>query len=89
MGNALIDTGSQVLLVKEAGLARGLETKRQVVQIHSITGNVMETKGNVGLCIGETSPHKFMLVDDLPMECDILLGQDWLERFGHPFRIPH
>ena len=44
MGNALIDTGSQVSLVKETGLARGLKIKRQVVKIHGITGNVMETK---------------------------------------------
>jgi hypothetical protein len=27
MGNVLIDTGSQVSLVKETGLARGLKTK--------------------------------------------------------------
>jgi hypothetical protein len=58
------------------------------VQIHGITGNMMETKGKVDLCIGETSPHEFMLVGDLPMKCDILLGQDWLERFGYQFRIP-
>jgi hypothetical protein len=88
MGNALIDTGSQVSLVKETGLTRGLKTKRQVVQIHGITGNVIETKGKVDLCIGETSPHEFTLVGDLPMKCDILLGQDRLERFGDQFRIP-
>jgi len=88
MGNALIDTRSQVSLVKETGLARGVKIKRQVMQIHSITGNVMETKGKVDLCIGETSLHEFMLVGDLPMKCDILLGQDWLERFGYQFQIP-
>jgi hypothetical protein len=67
MGNALIDTGSQVSLVKATGLARGLKAKEQVVQIHGITDNVMETKGKVELCIGETSPHEFMLAGDLPM----------------------
>ena len=87
MGNALIDTGSQVSLVTENSLARGLKIKRQVVQIHGITSNVMETKGKVDLCIGETS-HEFMLVGDLSMNCDILLGQDWLERFGYQFQIP-
>jgi len=88
MGNALIDTGSQVSLVKETGLARGLKIKRQLVKIHGITGNVMEAKGKVDLGIGETSLHEFMLVSDLPMKCDILLGQDWLERFGYQFQIP-
>jgi len=29
-----------------------------------------------------------MLVGDLPIKCDILLGQDWLERFGYQFQIP-
>jgi hypothetical protein len=69
MGNALIDTGSQVLLVAETSLARGLRIKRQVVQIHGITGNVMDTKGQIDLCVGETSPHEFMLVRNLPMNC--------------------
>ena len=58
------------------------------MQIHGITGSVMETKGKVDLCIGETSPLEFTLVGDLPMNCDILLGQDWLERFGYEFQIP-
>ena len=88
MGTALIDAGSRVSLVTENSLARGLKIKKQVVQIHGITSNVMETKGKVDLCIGETSPHEFMLVGDLPMNCDILLRQDWLERFGYQFQIP-
>jgi hypothetical protein len=48
----------------------------------------METKGQVELCIGETSPHKFLVVDFLPVNCDILLEQDWLEMFGYQFQIP-
>jgi hypothetical protein len=48
----------------------------------------MQTKGKVDLCIGETSLHEFMLVGESPMNCDILLGQDWLERFGYQFQIP-
>ena len=75
-------------LVKETGLARGLKIKRQLVKIHGITGNVMEAKGKVDLGIGETSFHEFMLVSDLPMKCDILLRQDWLERLGYQFQIP-
>jgi hypothetical protein len=81
MGDSLRDMGSQVLLVKETSLARGLRNKRQVVKIHGITGNMIETKGNVGLYIGETSPHEFILKFDLPMKCDTMLGQECLERF--------
>jgi hypothetical protein len=73
MGNALIDTGSQVSLVAENGLARGPKIKMHVLRIHCITGNVMETKWQIDLCIGETSPHEFMVVGNLPMNCDILL----------------
>jgi len=40
------------------------------------------------ICVGETSPHEFMLVKELPINCDILIGQDWLERFGYQFQIP-
>jgi len=29
-----------------------------------------------------------MLVKELPINCDILIGQDWLERFGYQFQIP-
>jgi hypothetical protein len=28
-----------------------------------------------------------MMVGDLPMKCDILLGQDWLERFSYQIQI--
>jgi hypothetical protein len=45
MGNALIDTGSQISLITETSLARGMKVGKQVVQIHGITGNAMETKG--------------------------------------------
>jgi hypothetical protein len=88
MSNALVDTGSQVSLVTERSLFKGLDIERYVLQLHGITGNHMETKGQVELCKGETSPHKFLLVDFLPVNCDILLGQDWLEKFGYQFQIP-
>jgi hypothetical protein len=48
----------------------------------------METKGQIDLRIGENSPHKFLVVKSLPMNCDILLGHDWQERFGYRFQIP-
>ena len=62
MGNALIDTGSQISLVAEASLTRRIKIKRQVIQIHGITGNVMETRGKTELSLGETSLHDFMVV---------------------------
>ena len=60
-----------------------------MLKIHGITGDYLETKGQIDLRVGETSPHKFLLVNSLPMKCEILLGQDWLERFGYQFKIPY
>jgi hypothetical protein len=89
MGNALIDTGSQVSLVAENSLKRkGLKFSDQVIEIYGITGNVMQTKGQVELSVGETSPHEFMVIQELPMDCDLVIGQDWLGRFGYHFSIP-
>ena len=48
----------------------------------------METRGQIKLCIGETLPHEFLVVKKLPMDCEVLIGQDWLERFGYQFQIP-
>jgi hypothetical protein len=30
-----------------------------------------------------------MVVNELPMDCDTVIGQDWLERFGYQFQIPN
>ena len=59
-----------------------------MLKIRGITGDYLETKGQIELRIRETSPHKFLVVNSLPMNCEILLGQDWLERFGYQFQIP-
>jgi hypothetical protein len=65
VGNALVDTGPQVSSVVADGLVRGLKINKYTFKIHGITGNFIETKGYVDLCIGETS-HKFQVVETLP-----------------------
>jgi hypothetical protein len=87
-GNALVDTGSQISLVAEDSLTRGLKFEPHTMRIYGITGSVTKTRGQIYLSIGETSPHTFMVVQELPTDCDILIGQDWLERFGYQFQIP-
>ena len=88
MCTALVDTGSQVSLVTEHCLDKGSVIKKQTMKIHGITGKAMETKGQIELIIGETSPHEFLIVQTLPLNCDLLLGQDWLEKFGYQLQIP-
>jgi hypothetical protein len=76
LGNALVDTGSQVSLVKESGLIRGSNIRRDILHIQGITGDLMEIKGQTKLSIGDTSTHDFLVMDKLPMNYDVLLKQD-------------
>ena len=56
LGNALVDTGSQVSLVTEQ--FKGSDITRHVLKFRGITGDYLEIKGQIVLRIGETSPHK-------------------------------
>jgi hypothetical protein len=88
LGKALVNTGSQVSLVKERSVIKGSDIKRHVLKIHGITLYYLETQGQIDLRIGETSPHRFLVVNSLRMNCELLLGQDCLEIFGCQFQIP-
>jgi hypothetical protein len=87
MGHALIDTGLQVSLVKADGLSRGSRINKYEVEIHGITGNSMKTRGYIELSIGDASFHRFLVVENLRMNCEVILGQGWLERFVFQLRI--
>ena len=67
LGNALVDTGSQVSLIKESSLTRGSRIRRDISSIQGITGNSMEIRGQIELKIGETSLHNFLVMDKLRM----------------------
>jgi hypothetical protein len=88
LGNALVDTGSQVSLVKESVLTKGSSIKHDILQVKGITGNFMQLKGKTQLKIGDTSSHEFLVIEKLPLSYELLLGQDWLEKFGFNFQIP-
>jgi hypothetical protein len=98
LGIALIDTGSQVSLVKESALTRCCGKKDRDLKIYGITGKEMKIKGQVNLVIETTlEPLKQMcyVVDSLPRKLDLILGQDWLDNEGYGFQkkmpviIPH
>jgi hypothetical protein len=95
MAKVLIDTGAQASLVKEGRLARGSEIKQDLHYVHGITGDFIEVKGLIDLTIKgttlpvkDTLPHTFLVLESLPMDYDVILGQDWLERFGFQLQIP-
>jgi hypothetical protein len=67
-----------VSLVEESVLIRGSSVRRDISHVQGITGDFMQLKGVNQLSIGDTSPHDFLVVDKLPMNHDLLLGQDWL-----------
>jgi hypothetical protein len=85
LGIALMDSGSQVSLVKEASLGRCKYEKNQVV-IQGVTGNQLKVKGKVDIHTGNTlEPLKqeCFVVEQLPRNLDLILGQDWLENNGY------
>jgi hypothetical protein len=87
MGTALTDKWSKVSLVAETGIARERKFTRHVLLIHSITSNLMETKGQITLYIGESLRNLWWR--EIYLRIVTLLGQEWLERFGYRFQIPY
>jgi len=63
LGNAIVDTGSQVSLVRKCGLVKGSDVKGQVYKIHGITCDYLVAIGQINLRIGETSPHMLLVVN--------------------------
>jgi hypothetical protein len=89
LGVALIDSGSQVSLMKEASLIGFSEEKGKSFQIVGITGKQMEVKGKTEINTENTlEPLSQMcyVVDSLLRNLDIILGQDWLDDAGYGFQ---
>jgi hypothetical protein len=86
LGDALVDTGSQVSLVKESGLMRRSSIQRGISHIQGITTDSMQLKGPTELSIGDTSLHDFLVMDKLTMNYDFLLGQDWMKNLDVIFK---
>jgi hypothetical protein len=89
LGVALIDSGSQVSLVKESSLVKFKRENKKNSQICGITGTQLEVKGKVEINIEnslEPSSQMCYVVDSLPRNLDIILGQDWLDNAGYGFQ---
>lgn len=89
LGIALIDSGSQISLVKESSLIKYSKEKDENHKVYGITGKHIEIKGQVKLKIENTleaSEQKCYVVDNLPRNLDIILGQDWLANEGYGFQ---
>ena len=89
-GEALIDTGSQVSLVKQDSL-KYAKIKPANISFQTVTGELFPVIGVVNLCINNVERGKempFYVVKHLPQNVDMLLGQDWLERHDSEIKIP-
>jgi hypothetical protein len=89
LGVGLIDTGSQVSLIKESSLTKLSAKKGSDLKICGITGKQMDIKGHVELIIENTlQPLKqtCYVADSLPRNLGIILGQDWLDNEGYGFQ---
>jgi hypothetical protein len=89
LGVALIDTGSQVSLVKESSLKKFSKRKDNNLQIYGVTGKKVEIKGEIRIRIENTLEplhQTCYVVDSLPRNLDIILGQDWLDKAGYGFQ---
>jgi hypothetical protein len=84
LGIALIDTGSQVSLVKEVSLIKPQYEEKEI-KIQGVTGSQLKVKGKIDIMVKNTLEplaQECFVVDRLPRNLDLILGQDWLENNG-------
>jgi hypothetical protein len=89
LGVALIDSGSQISLIKESSLTKCSKEVGENLHITGITGKQMKVKGKVRIKIENTLEpfeQKCYIVDSLPRKLDMILGQDWLGEAGYGFQ---
>jgi hypothetical protein len=95
MAKVLIDTGAQEVISKGGQPSQRIRDQAGSHYVHGITGDFIEAKGLIDLTIKgtalpvrDTLPHTFLVLESLPMDYDVILGQDWLERFSFQLQIP-
>jgi hypothetical protein len=89
LGVALIDTGSQISLVRESSLIRFSREKNDNFKIYGITSEEVEMKGQIKLIIEnalESLNQLCYVVESLPRDLYIIFGQHWLDNAGYGFQ---
>lgn len=82
-GKTLIDTGSQVSLVCMKSLSSTGDIKVANTILQGVTGSTLPVKGKIELLVfydNRKCSHEFYVVEELPHELDIVLGQDFLRK---------
>jgi hypothetical protein len=81
VGTGLIDTGTQVSLVREASLEKNIPRGkyREInVSIQGISEGDMHIKKGIMLQVNDGREMLFYIVERLPRNLDVILGQEWL-----------
>jgi hypothetical protein len=85
LGVDLIDSGAMISLVKESSITR-FEALKNKIKLQGVTGNQLNVLGRMNLKIENSLDNLYQecsVVDSLPRNLDIILGQDWLENAGY------
>ena len=90
VGNVLIDTGAQISLANQGSLNHNAfkKMRRCNQKVQGITGSYIKVSGFIDLSLNEGETHEFQVIETLPLNYDLVIGQDWLKRFGVQFSIP-
>ncbi|PNF31840.1 hypothetical protein B7P43_G08901 [Cryptotermes secundus] len=86
IGTGLIDTGAQVSLVRESSLRKSIpkEKYRDInVNIRGINGSDMLIRKGIMLQVNDSKEMLFYIVDRLPRNLNLILGQEWLLQNGY------
>jgi hypothetical protein len=85
LGLALIDSGAMISLVKESSVIR-FEALKHKIKLQGVTGNQLNVLGRINLRRENSLDNLYQecyVIDSLPRNLDVILGQDWLENAGY------
>jgi hypothetical protein len=85
LGLALIDSGSMVSLVQKSSIVR-FNAQEQKIRLQGVRGKQVNVLGLINLKIENSLDSSWLecyVVESLPRELDVILGQDWLEKSGY------
>jgi hypothetical protein len=90
LGTGLIDTGAQVSLVRRSSLKKSTPTGKYreiIMNIQGISGGDMHIPKGIMLQVNN-SREMFYVVESLPRNLDLILGQEWLLQNGYMMTCP-
>jgi hypothetical protein len=91
IGIGLIDTGAQVSLVKSRSLKKSsfkAKCKEIHVNVQGINGDSMHIDKGIMLQVNDSKEMLFYVVESLPRNLDLIMGQEWLMENDYVMTCP-